>query len=80
LKIFESTSFNRNLSGKLTPSSNRLPSPAMIGVTTKRYQEPVGGVDFLRQGFKRSVNSSSTDGSPLEVAVLIFGGKNGVER
>src|SRR6516164_10349224 len=37
LNNFDSTSFNCNLSGRLTPSSNRLPSPATVGPTTKRY-------------------------------------------
>jgi len=37
LTIFVSTSFNCNFSGRLTPSNNRLPSPATIGPTTKRY-------------------------------------------
>jgi hypothetical protein len=37
LKIFDSTSLSGNLSGRLTPSNNRLPSPATIGPTTKRY-------------------------------------------
>src|SRR5260370_20868249 len=34
---FDSTSFNCNFSGRLTPSINRLPSPTMVGITTKRY-------------------------------------------
>src|SRR6185312_7862537 len=37
LKIFDSTSVNRNLSGRLTASNSRLPSPATTGVMTNRY-------------------------------------------